>query len=107
MNTESKTENVNYTDEMVQILKDHEPMNYEKALSVAEIIGRKPRSIIAKCKREGIEYISKPPAEPKKSSPTKLEIVEKIAEAVGVDNLTGLEKATGIVLNRLLDAVNK
>jgi len=96
---------VNYTPEMVAILKDNAPINYEKALVLANTLDRGARSIIAKCKREGIEYISKPAPAKKKAAPSKADLVGAIARAVDADDLSGLEKATGSALCKLLEAL--
>ena len=99
---------VNYTDEMVARLHEAAPVNYETAQALALEMGKGVRSIIAKCKREGVEYISKPaPAKKKPQGATKAEIVGAIAAGVGVesDDLAGLEKATGQALGKLLAAM--
>lgn len=92
----------NYTDEQVQMLRDAEPVNYDKATELAEALGKNVRSVIAKCKREGIEYLAKE-AEPKRPrGKTKRELVEAI-EAETNATLTGLEKAPAQVINTLID----
>jgi hypothetical protein len=96
---------VNYTPEMVAILKANAPINYEKAQVLANTLDRGARSIIAKCKREGIEYISKPAPAKKKAAPSKADLVGAIARAVDADDLSGLEKATGSALCKLLEAL--
>jgi hypothetical protein len=99
------TTSVNYTPEMVAILKDNAPINYEKALVLSLTLDRGARSIIAKCKREGIEYISKPAPAKKKAAPSKADMVAAIATGLDLDSLDGLEKATGAALNKLLSAI--
>ncbi len=96
---------VNYTPEMVAILKANAPIDYTKAQELATQLERGVRSIIAKCKREGIEYISKPAPAKKKAAPTKADLVGAIARAVDADDLSGLEKATGSALCKLLEAL--
>ena len=96
---------VNYTPEMVAILKANAPINYEKAQVLANTLDRGARSIIAKCEREGIEYISKPAPAKKKAAPSKADLVGAIARAVDADDLSGLEKATGSALCKLLEAL--
>ena len=106
MNTEKTV--VNYTDEMVQVLRDASPIDYAKAQQLAEQLGKGVRSIIAKCKREEIEYISKPaPAKKGPNGPTKAQLVSAIADGFGVeaDSLVGLEKATGNALGKLIAAM--
>jgi len=103
--TNSKT--VNYTPEMVATLEAAQPINYEKAQMLAMELKRGVRSIIAKCKREGFDYISKPAPAKKKAMPTKADTINAIAEALNSDaaDLVGLEKATGQGLNNLLAAI--
>ena len=96
------TSTVNYTPEMIAVLVAAAPINHEKAQALAVQLDRGVRSIIAKCKREGIEYISKPAPAKKKAAPTKGDMVAAIMLATGADNLDGLEKATGQALNNLL-----
>ena len=96
------TSTVNYTPEMIAVLTAAAPINHEKAQALAVQLDRGVRSIIAKCKREGIEYISKPAPAKKKAAPTKGDMVAAIMLATGADNLDGLEKATGQALNNLL-----
>ena len=96
------TSTVNYTPEMIAVLTAAAPINHEKAQALAVQLDRGVRSIIAKCKREGIEYISKPAPAKKKAAPTKVDMVAAIMAATGADNLDGLEKATGSALNNLL-----
>ena len=96
---------VNYTPAMVAVLKENAPINYEKAQTLALTLDRGARSIIAKCKREGIEYISKPAPAKKKAAPSKADLVSAIATGLDLDSLDGLEKATGSALNKLLSAI--
>ena len=98
---------VNYTPEMVAILKAAQPIDYAKAQSLAIQLDRGVRSIIAKCKREGYDYISKPAPAKKKAAPTKADLVSAIAHALDCssDDLLGLEKATGQGLNNLLKSI--
>ena len=99
---------VNYTPEMVEVIRAAAPLNFEIATTLGEQLGKNVRSIIAKAKREGIEYISKPaPAKKKPTGLTKAETVAAIATAVDVDSLEGLEKATGSALGKLLAAIVK
>ena len=99
------TSTVNYTPEMIAVLTAAAPINHEKAQALAVQLDRGVRSIIAKCKREGIEYISKPAPAKKKAAPTKVDMVAAIMAATGADNLDGLEKATGSALNNLLSSL--
>ena len=77
---------VNYTPEMVAILKANAPIDYAKAQELATQLERGARSIIAKCKREGIEYISKPAPAKKKAAPSKADMVAAIATGLDLDS---------------------
>lgn len=99
------TSNVNYTPEMIAVLAAAAPINHEKAQDLAVQLDRGVRSIIAKCKREGIEYISKPAPAKKKAAPSKADMVAAICAAVDNDPIEGLEKATGAALSKLLSAL--
>ena len=103
------TTTVNYTPEMVAILKANAPLDFEKAEKLAVQLGKNVRSIIAKAKREGVDYISKPaPAKKKPAGVTKTELLGMIAQSfeVNADELVGLEKATSASLNKLLGMIN-
>ena len=97
--------NVNYTEEMVATLKTNAPIDFAKAQVLAVELDRSVKSIIAKCKRENIEYISKPAPAKKKYAPTKADLVSAICKAVDLDACDGLEKATGLALSKLLMAI--
>ena len=107
-NMTTKTE-VNYTPEMVESMQAAAPLDYDKAIMLGAALGRPVRSIIAKAKREGIAYISKPaPAKKKPAGVTKTELLGMIAQSfeVNADELVGLEKATSASLNKLLGMIN-
>ena len=95
----------NYSPEMVQILQDAQPIDFEKAQALAKQLDRNVRSIIAKVKREGLDYVSKPAPAKKKAAPTKLDMVAAICKAVNIDSCDGLEKATGMALAKLLENI--
>ena len=90
---------------MVATLTANAPLDYTKAQALGAEMGRSAKSIIAKAKREGIEYISKPAPARKKSAPTKSDIVSAICSGLDIDDLAGLEKATGSALSKLLGAI--
>ena len=96
---------VNYTPEMVATIKAAQPLDLAKAKALGAQLDRGYRSIIAKAKREGFEYISKPAPAKKKAAPSKAELVSAIAKAVNCDTLDGLEKATGQALAKLLEHI--
>jgi K+-transporting ATPase c subunit len=96
---------INYTPEMVATLAANAPLDYTKAQALGKEMGRSAKSIIAKAKREGIEYVSKAAPARKKSAPTKADIVSAICSGLDIDDLAGLEKATGSALSKLLSAI--
>lgn len=95
----------NYTVEMVSIIEAQQPLNLAKAKALGIQFNKGYRSIIAKAKKEGFDYISKPVTAKKKSMPTKMDLVQAIATALDSDDLSGLEKATGQALSNLLMAI--
>ena len=97
-----------YTQDMIDAMAAQAPLNAEKAAALTALPDFKlvnVRSIIAKAKREGIEYIAKPAPAKKKAAPSKADMVAAICSATGADNLDGLEKATGAALNKLLSSL--
>jgi hypothetical protein len=88
---------INYTADQVAILVENAPFCLEKAKIVGLELGKSPRSIIAKCLSEGIEYNSKPAPAKREAVETKAEIVAEIETATGL-TLGGLEKATAKAL---------
>ena len=96
---------LNYTPEMVATIEAAQPLDLAKAKALGAQLDRGYRSIIAKAKREGFEYISKPAPAKKKAAPSKADLVAAICAATGADNLNGLEKATGQALNNLLSSL--
>lgn len=99
------TQNVNYTADMVEKIEAAQPLDLAKAKALGLELNRGYRSIIAKAKREGFEYISKPAPAKKKAAPSKADMVAAICAAVDTDSLEGLEKATGSALNKLLQSI--
>jgi len=91
----------NYTEAMVQQIRDAAPLNFESATALGEVMGKSPRSIIAKAKREGVEYLAKVP-EPKKGkdAPTKGEIADTMRNVTGL-NMHHIEKASVACLQEL------
>jgi len=101
----AKAAAVNYTPEMVQVLKDAAPLDYEKAKVLATQLNKNVRSIIAKAKREQIEYIAKEaPVKKGRDAPTKAQMVLTIEAALD-SKLTGLEKAPVTVLKNIIAAI--
>lgn len=75
----------------------------ETTEDIAESTGRSNRSIIAKLSREGA-YVSK--TRPTAARPTKVELITRIAEILGLDIniIATLEKATHDALQELHNA---
>ena len=96
----------NYSPEMVQMLREAQPIDFDKAQALAKELNKNVRAVIAKVKREGLEYISKPAPAKKKAAPTKGDLVHAICKAVDIDSCDGLEKATGVALSKLLEAIS-
>ena len=96
------TTTVNYTPEMVEILKANAPLDFAKAEMMAVQLGKNVRSIIAKAKREGVDYISKPAPAKKKAAASKSDLVAAICKGLNMDSCEGLDKATGSALATLL-----
>jgi len=95
----------NYTAKQVQILRDNAPLNLEIAKSLEESVSHGWRSIIAKCKSAGIEYVSKPAPVKKPHKVTKEELVKLLAKSLDRD-LTGLEKAPASAINAVINGVD-
>jgi len=101
---------LNYTPEMVAILKAAQPIDHAKAKELAlKLSGmgqgtRGIRSVIAKASKMKI-YISKPAPAKKKSAPSKADMVADICAALAMDSCEGLEKSTGSALDKLLQNI--
>jgi len=91
----------NYTPQMIEVIKEYAPVTYEKAKIIAGLINRTPKSVVSKCKEQGIEYISKPAPAKKAVTRTKSETVKLIESETGC-SLDGLVVAPVAVLNKLL-----
>jgi len=96
---------LNYTPEMVATISAAQPIDLAKAKALGLQLDRGYRSIIAKAKREGFDYISKPAPAKKKAAISKADMVAAICAAIDTDTLDGLEKATGSALNKLLQNI--
>ena len=99
---------VNYTPEMEQAITEASPLDIAKAKVLAEKLGRKPRSIIAKAISMGLPYNAAKPTR-KDGSPVvrKAELVSAIEKSLsaGDGSLVGLEKATRSALDSLLSEI--
>jgi hypothetical protein len=96
---------LNYSPEMVATIKAQQPLNLAKAKALGIQLDRGYKSIIAKAKKEGFEYISKPAPAKKKAAPSKADMVNAICLALDCDPIVGLEKSTGLALSQLLMAI--
>ena len=96
----STEKEVNYTPEMIAAIEAACPLNLEKAKAVAEEIGKTYRSVIAKAKSLGFEYVSKPAPAKKAKAMTKVEKVAIISFRMNC-KLEGLEKAPVSALDNI------
>ena len=99
--TDSTVKAVNYTAEMEAAIVAASPLNLESAKALGATMDRTYRSIIAKAKSLGCEYISKPAPLKKPKGETKSDIVSDISALVGGISLDGLEKAPASALSAL------
>lgn len=91
----------NYTEAMEKRLSDFvgkvDVFDYEAAKVIAAELGKKPKSIIAKSKRMGLNYTPKPAYVPKVGGVVekKTDIVDNIATILGTDlsRFEGLAKS--------------
>jgi len=95
---------LNYTPDMEASLREAQPVDQAKAITLGKLLGKSPRSIIAKCKSMGLTYIVKATPVAKTARITKGDYVEAIAKALSMDavELVGLEKSTARSLSNLL-----
>lgn len=82
-----------YTKEMEQVVREAAPFDFAGASVVGAEIGKSARSVIAKAKSLGLEYIAKEKPAPKAKEPTKAELADGIRARSGLA-LVGLEKAS-------------
>ena len=96
---------LNYTPEMLAVIKGYDAFNKATATEIATKIGKSPRSVIAKIKSMGLSYTVQRPVR-KDGSPVsrKAETVAAIAKALDMDlnDLDGLAKAPRSALIALL-----
>ena len=96
---------LNYTPEMLAVIKGYDAFNKATATEIAAKIGKSPRSVIAKIKSMGLSYTVQRPVR-KDGSPVsrKAETVAAIAKALDMDlnDLDGLAKAPRSALIALL-----
>ena len=95
----------NYTPEMLAVISGYDSYNKDVAVEIAALIGKSPRSVIAKIKSLGLDYTVQRPVR-KDGSPItrKTDTVIAIAKALDMDalELEGLTKAPKAALEALL-----
>lgn len=105
-----KTANQKWTSEILSMMKDAAPLDFDKAQQIAAATGLSVRAIVAKAKFEKIPYTPKA-RESKNGDPveSKAAIVEQIAGLMGVDSesIESLEKATKNTLKAVRKALKK
>lgn len=69
-----------YTEKMIAQIENAQPLNLDKAKTLASELNVTYRSIISKAKQMGFEYVAKAPATKKDTTgePTKAEILQGI-----------------------------
>ena len=99
-----------YTPEMVEVMTASQPLNAEVCSELAHTFGRgiSQRSVIAKAKSLGLDYVVKAKPTRKKVAPTKMDIVRAIEKGLDADqgSLDGLVKATAQSLDALLSNIS-
>lgn len=102
-----------YTASMAKAIAEAAPLTFDAAVALAErdefiAAGKSHRSIIAKAKSMGVEYVPKAPATKKPKGVTKASIVAEIASGLGVseDSLDGLANAKMSALTTLAKAIS-
>jgi hypothetical protein len=95
-----------YTNQMVEVMTASQPLNADVCNELAATFGNgiTARSVIAKAKSLGLDYVVKAKPARKKAAASKADIVNAIAKAVDADDgsLDGLVKAPANALNALL-----
>ena len=99
-----------YTPEMVEVMTASQPLNAEVCSELAHTFGKgiSQRSVIAKAKSLGLDYVVKAKPTRKKVAPTKMDIVRAIEKGLDADagSLDGLVKATAQSLDALLSNIS-
>lgn len=105
----TKEVKVNYTAAMVARMKELAPLDLAKAeLLAAEFgDGKTAKSVIAKAKREQIEYRAKEPVLKKgKDAPTKAQLVAALKQHTGL-KLDQLDKAPTLAIVELIRYISE
>ena len=99
-----------YTPDMVEVMTASQPLNAEVCSELAHTFGKgiSQRSVIAKAKSLGLDYVVKAKPARKKTAPTKMDIVRAIEKGLDADagSLDGLVKATAQSLDALLSNIS-
>ena len=99
-----------YTPEMVEVMTASQPLNAEVCSELAHTFGKgiSQRSVIAKAKSLGLDYVVKAKPARKKTAPTKMDIVRAIEKGLDADagSLNGLVKATAQSLVAFLSIIS-
>ncbi len=93
-----------YTPEMEQVVTEAAPFDFDGAKEVGAKIGMSARSVIAKAKSLGLDYIPKPAPVAKAKAVTKVELSKALRAATGLE-LVGIEKASRLALVELAQLV--
>jgi len=80
-----------YTTKMIAQIENAQPLNLDKAKTLASELNVTYRSIISKAKQMGFEYVAKAPAMKKEKSnePTKADILTNIRSACNLAEREG------------------
>ena len=80
-----------YTTQMIEKIEKAQPLNLDKAKTLASELNVTYRSIISKAKQMGFEYVAKAPAMKKEKSnePTKAELLKDIRLKLGLAEREG------------------
>ena len=96
-----------YTQAMCEKIASFQPLNADICSTLAQEFGLSQRSVIAKAKSLGLDYVVKAKPTAKKVAPTKMDIVRAIEKGLDADqgSLDGLVKATALSLDALLSNI--
>ena len=91
---------------VLEVMENAQPLDFEKCAEIADQFGLKTRAVVTSAIRRGLDYNKKVRTN-KQGVPTvsKEDLVARVAKAVGVESLAGLEGATKVALQKLHDAV--
>ena len=95
----------NYTPEMLTVISGYDSYDKDVAVEIAALIGKSPRSVIAKIKSMGLDYtVQRPVRKDGSAIARKADTVDEIARALSMDvaDLEGLTKAPRNALMALL-----